>query len=142
MPGMARYGAQRIAAMVMYLGTVRRDGYPRIHPVSPFVASGHLFVFMEPTSPKGHDIQRDGRYTLHSVVKDSNGSDGEFAVTGRARPVEAALREVAAKGCPYTPAERYTCFEFFIEECLTNHYVNGKPQSKRWKGSTSKSCGK
>jgi Pyridoxamine 5'-phosphate oxidase len=134
---MARFGAQRMAERVMYIGTVRKNGYPRVHPFTPFVSSGHLFAFMYPTSPKAHDLQRDGRYTIHSLVKDWNGSDGEFVITGRAQAVEdpGVLAEAVA-GCPYAPTESYICFEFLVEECLTNHYVDGKPQISRWREST------
>ena len=133
-PDLARFGAAKMAERVMYIGTVRKDGYPRVHPFTPFVSSGRLFAFMEPTSPKGHDIQRNGRYTMHSLVKDWNGSEGEFSVTGTARLVEdSKVRALAVKGCPYTVQDRYVCFEFSVEECLTNHYVDGKPQLARWK---------
>jgi len=133
-PDMATFGARRMSERVMYIGTVRKSGYPRVHPFTPFVSSGHLFAFMEPTSPKGHDLQRDGKYTMHSLVKDWNGSEGEFSITGRAMLVEdPALRSLASSGCPFTPADRYVCFEFFVEECMTNHYVEGKPQLSRWK---------
>lgn len=139
-PDMASFGAKRMAGRVMYIGTVRRDGYPRVHPFTPFVSSGRLFAFMEPTSPKAHDIQRNGRYTIHSLVKDWNGSDGEFSITGTARLVDdPTTRALAAAGCPYTPQDRYICFEFFLEECLTNQYVGGKPQFVRWKANPSKS---
>ena len=124
---------------VMYIGTLRKDGYPRVHPFTPFVSSGHLFAFMYSTSPKGHDLKRDGRYVIHSLVKDWNGADGEFTITGRARLVEdKKTRAMAVQGCPYTPTADYICFEFLVEECLTNHYVDGKPQVARWKESTSK----
>jgi len=134
---LASFGAQRMSERVMYIGTVRKSGYPRVHPFTPFLSSGHLFAFMEPASPKAHDLQRDGRYSIHSLVKDWNGSDGEFAITGRARLVEDADgRAMAVAGCPYTPAERYICFEFQVEECLTTHYIDGKPQYHRWKESS------
>ena len=133
-PEMASFGAKRMSERVMYIGTVRKSGYPRVHPFTPFVSSGHLFAFMEPTSPKAHDLERDGKYSIHSLVKDWNGSDGEFSVTGRANMVkDPKVRSLAALGCPYTPADRYVCFEFFVEECMTNHYVGGKPQVSRWK---------
>ena len=139
-PEMAKFGVQRLSDRVMFLGTIRKNGYPRVHPFSPFIAAGHFFAFMEPTSPKGHDIERNGVYVAHSLVKDWNGSEGEFAVTGRARRVDdPAARELAAKGCPYKPAGRYVLFEFFIEECFTNHYVGGEPQYSRWKEPSSKS---
>jgi len=139
-PEMARFGVQRMSEMVMYLGTVRKDGNPRVHPFTPFVSSGRLFAFMYPTSPKGHDLQRNGRYVIHSLVKDWNGTDGEFSITGKARLIEdEKTREVATKGCPHTPKGVYICFEFLVAECLTTHYVDGKPQYARWKDSASKS---
>ncbi|HXZ91005.1 MAG TPA: pyridoxamine 5'-phosphate oxidase, partial [Candidatus Dormibacteraeota bacterium] len=52
-PEMAEFGLKRVEYHVMYLATVRKNGYPRVHPFTPFVASGRLFAFMEPTSPKG-----------------------------------------------------------------------------------------
>jgi len=134
---MARFGVQRMSERVMYIGTVRKDGYPRVHPITPFVSSGHLFAFMEPTSPKGHDLRRDGRFVIHSLVKDMHGTDGEFSITGRATFLnDHRVRAVAVKGCPYTPAERYVCFEFFIEECFTQDYANGSPNPQRWKESS------
>ena len=140
-PEMARFGAQRMSERVMYIGTVRKDGYPRVHPFTPFVSSSHLFAFMEPASPKGHDLRRDGRYVIHSLVKDMHGSDGEFSVTGKAVLVkDPELRALAVKGCPYTPAERYVCFEFLVEECFVERYPGGSPDPQRWKvPSTSKS---
>jgi hypothetical protein len=34
-----------------YLGTVRADGGPRVHPVGPFLSGDDLVVFIVPTSP-------------------------------------------------------------------------------------------
>ena len=75
---LAEFGRARLAGRPAYLATVRQDGSPRVHPVTPIVGDGHLFIFMEPTSPKGHDLQRDGRYALHSSVEDTGGGGGEF----------------------------------------------------------------
>jgi len=136
-PEMASFGLQRMSERVMYLGTVRRDGNPRVHPFTPFVSSGRLFAFMYPTSPKGHDLQRNGRYAIHSLVKDWNGSDGEFSITGKARLIEdQKTRAIATQGCPYAPKGTYVCFEFLVEECLIGRYVDGKPQYSRWKESS------
>jgi Pyridoxamine 5'-phosphate oxidase len=137
-PDLAAFGAKRMSERVMYLATIRKDGYPRVHPFTPFVVSGRLFAFMGPTSPKGFDLRRDGRYATHSLVKDWNGADGEFYITGRARLVEdQASRDLASSGCPFTPEGRYICFEFLIEECSTTHYVDGKAQYSRWKSPSS-----
>ena len=67
-PELAAFGAKRLNGKVAYLATVRKDGSPRVHPVTPIIGEGHLFVFMEPTSPKGYDLRRDGRYVGRTVV--------------------------------------------------------------------------
>jgi hypothetical protein len=43
-----------------YLGTIRSDGGPRIHPVCPALTHGHLYVFIEGESPS--------RYALHTFA--------------------------------------------------------------------------
>ena len=136
-PEMAEFGLKRLECRVMYLATVRKDGFPRVHPFTPFVASGRLFAFMEPTSPKARDLQRNGFYAMHSLVTDMNGTNGEFAVTGRARPVtDPDTRQLAVEGCPYRPKGRYICFEFKLEECLTNTYKDDVPNPRRWRDKT------
>lgn len=74
-PELAGFGKTRFESGVAYLGTVRTDGSPRIHPVTPIIGE-QLFLFMELTSPKGKDLQRDSRYTLHCSVEDSSGGGG------------------------------------------------------------------
>jgi len=133
-PEMAEFGMKRLEYRVAYLATVRKDGFPRVHPFTPFVASGSLFAFMEPTSPKGRDLQRNGLYAMHSLVTDMNGTNGEFTVTGRARLItDPETRQLAVEGCPYRPKDRYVCFEFKIEECMTNTYKDDAPNPTRWR---------
>src|SRR5689334_10768053 len=87
-PELAAFGRERLNGKVSYLATIRKDGAPRVHPMTPIIGQGHFFVFMEPTSPKGHDIRRDGRYAIHCAVSDNSGDSGEFFLTGSARLVE------------------------------------------------------
>jgi hypothetical protein len=132
-PELATFGAQRLATGVAYLATIRKDGSPRLHPVTPIIGQGHLFLFMEPTSPKGHDLRRDGRYALHSSVSDSSGASGEFLVTGRARFIEDHdLRLLAAQSASYTPADRYILFELSLETASSTIYRDGQPVRERW----------
>ena len=135
---MAEFGEKRIQLRVMYIATIRQDGYPRVHPFTPFIGSGRLFAFMEPTSPKAKDLQRNGRYSMHSLVTDMNGTNGEFQISGDAGQVlDSASREAAITACPYrdiTPSfDRYILFEFKINRCLTNFYANRTANVKRWK---------
>ena len=67
-----------------YLATVRADGGPRVHPVSPVIAGDGLYCFVV-HSPKRRDLERDGRYALHSYPPEE--SDDEAYVAGRALPV-------------------------------------------------------
>jgi len=67
-PQIAAFARERLHGRVSYLATVQADGGPRVHPVTPIVGGGRLFLFMEPTSPKGRDLQRDGRFALHCGV--------------------------------------------------------------------------
>ncbi|HJZ68296.1 MAG TPA: pyridoxamine 5'-phosphate oxidase family protein [Blastocatellia bacterium] len=132
-PGLAAFGAERLNGRVAYLATLRADGSPRVHPVTPIIGQGHLFVFMEPTSPKGHDLQRDGRYALHCSVTDNSGASGEFSALGQAHLTnDAELRALAVRLASYTTAERYVLFEFELERAASTIYRDGQPIRRSW----------
>jgi hypothetical protein len=131
-PEFSEFGKARFQSGVAYLGTLRADGSPRVHPVTPIIGE-QLFLFMEPTSPKGRDLQRDARYTLHCSVEDSSGGGGEFYVRGRATLTDAPLiREQAVRASSYVPQNHYIVFLFTIEFAFMNSYVDGKPGPRRW----------
>ncbi len=133
-PELAVFGAERLNGKVAYLATIRKDGAPRVHPMTPIIGQGHLFVFMEPTSPKGHDLQRDGRYAIHCAVSDTSGASGEFVITGQANLIsDAALRALAVRLASYAPADRYILFEFDVENVATTTYPNDQPLRQFWK---------
>ena len=132
---LAEFGAQRLAAVPAYLATVDASGAPRVHPVTPIVGAGRLFLFMEPTSPKGDDIVRRGSYALHCHVPDSNGTGGEFYVRGRGERVDSPqLRAVAVNAASYTPHDRYVLFELHIAEARCNGYGDvALPEPRSWR---------
>jgi hypothetical protein len=76
-----------------FLATVRKDGAPRLHPVCPVLSTDHLFVLIIPTSPKRHDLLRDGRYALRPFPSRSL---GVMSSTSRAKPWALTIR-------PYVP---------------------------------------
>jgi Pyridoxamine 5'-phosphate oxidase len=135
-PDLADFGLRRLQGRVAYLATARADGGPRVHPVSPFFGQGRLFVYMEPTSPKGHDLQRDDRYALHGAVEDNDGGEGELYLSGRARLVpDAQGRDVAfdaARAAGLSPKDRYVVFELSIERALATTYVGDEIRRMRW----------
>jgi hypothetical protein len=131
---LAAFGAHLLRNAPAYLATVRLNGRPRVHPVSPIIADGGLFVFMEPTSPKGADLRRGSWYALHNGVPDAFGSGGEFRVTGQASLVgDPIVREVAAKGAGYAPEDRYVLFELGVSEARCNGYGDvALPDPRHW----------
>jgi hypothetical protein len=131
-PELAEFGKARFQSQVAYLGTLRADGGPRVHPVTPIVGE-QLFLFMEPTSPKGKDLLRDPRYTLHCSVEDSSGGNGEFYVRGKAMlSNDPAIRAQAIAASPYNPQDRYIVFVFSIDFAFMNTYEGDNPGPKRW----------
>jgi Pyridoxamine 5'-phosphate oxidase len=131
-PELAEFGEARFQSGVAYLGTLRADGSPRVHPVTPILGK-QLFVFMEPGSPKGKDLQRDARYTLHCAVENSDGGGGEFYVRGRASLThDPEMREQASGAAAYVPKDTYILFVLTIEFAFMNRYVNGNPQPRKW----------
>jgi hypothetical protein len=137
-PELAEFGKARLQRTVAYLGTVRADGGPRVHPVTPIIGD-ELYLFMEPTSPKGKDLERDARYTLHGSVEDSSGGGGEFYVRGRGMRVDdPVVREQAVKASPYKPQERYILFVFSVEFAFMNTYSDSGASPRRWEAPDAK----
>ena len=107
---------------IAYLATVRKDGSPRVHPVSPIIAKGRLYVATAPTSPKRLDQIRDGRYVIHALPgKD----DAEFLIRGRAQRVTddetgAAVTEAAG----HTVRADDWIFEYAVEEAMMGYWEN------------------
>lgn len=99
-----------------YLATVRADGGPRIHPVCPVVTDEGLFCFLI-DSPKRRDLERDGRYALHSFPAED--SDDEAYLAGRARPVtNLTVIDRLAREHRAAPDVDWRLFEFNIEVAM------------------------
>ena len=132
-PALAAHVRNRLHGRTAYLATVRSDGTPRVHPVTPVVADHALFLFMEPNSPKGHDLRRGSDYALHCGVEDSDGGGGEVLVTGTATAVDdPAERARAAATSSYASAERYVLFMLAIESVVARTYRDGQPLTRRY----------
>jgi hypothetical protein len=122
-PDLAAFGAKLLTAAPAYLATLRRVGAPRVHPIAPILGAGRLFVFMEPTSPKGRDLRERSWYALHNGVPDTFGTGGEFFVSGHATLIDNPdLRAVACGVATYSPEDRYILFELGIYEARCNGY--------------------
>jgi Pyridoxamine 5'-phosphate oxidase len=84
-PELAHLGRHRLdEAGVALLGTLRMDGSPRISPVEPHVAAGHLLIGVMPWSGKARDLTHDPRCVLHSAVTGPDTGESELKLYGRA----------------------------------------------------------
>ena len=124
---------------VILLGTIRKDGSPRISPVEPLIVGGELQFGMMPRSFKALDLRRDPRCTIHSAVSDRMAKDGEFKLHGRAidvrdpekkRQYEKALLEKigwSPEGMEYPL--------FFVDVATAAFFVNLENERvvKRWR---------
>jgi len=133
-PELAAFVAERLRAAPSYLATVRASGVPRVHPVTPILTPDGLYLFMEPTSPKGTDLRERGCFALHNGVADNAGTGGEASVSGTAHPVDdAAVRATVADAASYDPADRYVLFELQPDEVRCNGYGDVTlPERRRW----------
>ena len=87
-PELAELGWERFSSRELcMLGTLRPNGWPRISPCELDLVDGRLMLGMMWRSPKALDLLRDDRCVLHSCTSDREGSEGDFKLYGRARPV-------------------------------------------------------
>ncbi len=75
---------------LVLVGTLRRNGWPRISPVEPLIVDGVLYLGMMWESKKALDLRRDPRCVVHSVVRDKAGTEGDVKVYGTAVDVAGA----------------------------------------------------
>jgi Pyridoxamine 5'-phosphate oxidase len=135
-PELAAFGVHRLHDEVAYLATLKPDGSPRLHPVRPVVTGGHLFVFMEATSPKVGDLAGDGRCALHGTATGEGPWDlREFVVEGTARRVDdPAARATANAGSAFPRDEHFLLFELGVEAAMSTVYgPDGRPHRERWR---------
>jgi hypothetical protein len=80
---------------VVLVGTIRRDGSPRLSPVEPLLSDGELWLSMGWQTRKVADLQLDSRILVHSIVTGRDGTAGEYKVRGRAVPEDDPARQRA-----------------------------------------------
>jgi len=136
-PDLAAFGWERMKGRIVYQATLRLDGGPRVHPVSPWVGAGLLCVSFRDTSPKMREVARDPRYALHTTQpwEDHGGNHGEFMVRGRLEQIPSSHSAVTARPgrTPYGLVH-YSCS---IEEAVATEYSGDEmPRYRRWKSSS------
>jgi uncharacterized pyridoxamine 5'-phosphate oxidase family protein len=133
-PDLASLGIEKLNRKIVYLAILKKDGSPRLNPVTPFIENGKLFMFTEPTSPKIRDIRRDGRYVMHCSVS-REGPLIEFLVSGNAEEITDSIVRKQAENIAALPVvdESYALFEFQVERVLAVEYdEENKKVIRRW----------
>jgi hypothetical protein len=135
-PELAAFGRERMEGRVVYHATLRADGSPRVHPVSPWFGAGLLGVIFRAHSPKVDEVLRDGRYAMHTSQPgdDHEGASGEFLLRGWMEQV--GPDHPLAVACPYGQDASYPMafFACSIDEAVGTTYPGGgDPVYRRWK---------
>jgi hypothetical protein len=116
------------------LATVQTNQLPRLHPIWVAILDDRLYAFIG-RSPKRSDLDRDGRYALHSHVDPAVPS--EFSVRGRAALVAAGPgRDSIARRWYFEPDSSYELFEFSVEAAVLGVRPNADewpPQYSTWR---------
>ena len=139
-PELAALGEKQLARTGLALvGTLRRDGWPRISPVEPVIVDGNLYLGMMWQSRKALDLLRDPRCVVHSTVADRKGSEGEFKVYGNAVDI-ADLDERRRFGdavfavIGFRPEEpEFHCFSVSIESVAFSKLRDDQMHHRVWK---------
>jgi hypothetical protein len=109
------------------LATIRGDGLPRIHPVNVGLVDGRLYTFVIGSSAKRLDLERDGRYAVHSHQDPA--APSEVTLRGYARLVEPGPeRDRAAADWPFNVDDSYVLFELRIAAAL----LGARPTADDW----------
>ena len=75
----------------VFVGTLTKNGSPRVNPCEAYVIDGHLLLNMMPRSLKALDLLRDPRIYVHTPVTSKEaGEGGEFKLAGSAPVLEDA----------------------------------------------------
>jgi hypothetical protein len=135
-PGLAAFARARMESRIVYQATLRLDGGPRVHAVSPWIAAGLLCVSFRDTSPKIREVGRDVRYALHAAQPwgDHAGEFGEFMARGRLEPIAAS--HPAVMGRPGRTPYRLVHSMCLIEHAVATEYPDDEmPIYRQWEAS-------
>ena len=124
-----------------FLATLRKDGAPRLHPVSQVFYKDHLYVLIPPTSPKCADLKRDGRYGLQAYPSPNNIENEEFYLAGRAVWIQDIfIRHALITGTMVQVDESEVLFELLLDRAMYTKLINQNtpyehPVHKIWRES-------
>jgi hypothetical protein len=137
-PTLAAQGRELIEHFRFVLvGTIRRDGTPRISPVEARLVRGHLMLVMIPGTLKARDLLRDPRILVNSPITHPDDPNSEFKLRGRVIEIQdPELREATASAIEATsgwrPPDVWHFFALDIEEAAFLAWQHGILDLTSW----------
>jgi len=115
------------------VGTVRRDGSPRISCVYPCVLDDDLLLAMMWRSRKAVDLLRDPRLVLHNAISTNRGDEVEVILRGRAVEIGGAdSRSRYLAAVPEWGDRQFHLFAVDLEGAAVVRYRAGEQYVKVW----------
>lgn len=125
------------------LGTVRRDGTPRISPVEVHFVGEQLMLVLVPNSRKAEDVRRDARVVLQSPVTDPHDPGPELKVRAQAREIgdeelRSAVADVVEQSSGWRPAPSWLFLALSLNEVTWIRWrSDGSATVARWSARSS-----
>jgi hypothetical protein len=116
------------------IGTLCKDGSPRISNIEPVVTDGELFLGMMWQSRKAVDLARDPRLVLRNAVCTNRGDEVELIIRGRAvaRDDEMSRERYLAASEAAWGDSPFHLFSVAIERAALIRYGAGKQHVRVW----------
>jgi hypothetical protein len=134
-PDLAALARDEFARSGMALiGTLCRDGSPRISNVEPVIADGELYLGMMWRSRKAVDLLRNPRLVLRNAVCTNRGDEVELIIRGHAvaRDDATSREHYLASSDASWGKRQFHLFSVEIESAALIKYGGGKQRVKVW----------
>jgi pyridoxamine 5'-phosphate oxidase-like protein len=135
-------GAPELAALaraeferygMVLVGTVRKDGSPRISSVLPHVLEGELYLGMMWRSRKAVDLLHNPRLVLHNAICTNRGDEVEIGLHGQAVEIrdEEVRRRYVRDRSEWSERD-FHLFSVDIQSVGLVRYEGGEQHVKVW----------
>ncbi|WP_455353290.1 pyridoxamine 5'-phosphate oxidase family protein [Streptomyces sp. SYSU K217416] len=118
------------------VGTIRRDGTPRISPVEVHVVRHQLMLVMIAGSHKARDLARDPRLVLQTPVTNAGNPECEIKLHGHVTEVDETQREATADAIEETsgwrPQGTWHFFTLTLDSASCIEWNEDEMTLKRW----------
>jgi hypothetical protein len=137
-PEIATLGRELLERFQFVLvGTLTKDGSPRVNPCEAYVIDGHLLLNMMPRSLKALDLLRDPRIYVHTPVTSKEAGEGEFKLAGPApelvdKSLRTKLDDLFWEMIQWRPAPDSHYFEVLAERVAYHRYGDDEV-ALRWR---------